>query len=134
MKDRFFIDSNVALYVLDINESRKKQVASNLIEQLPFISPHVVFECLNVSLKKHKLEKAKALQFVNELIAASFIHAETEAIIKSALSIFNKYSLQPYGSKIVAAALDAGCTILYSEDMHNGLIIENCLTVINPFL
>ncbi len=133
MKDRFFIDSNIVLYVLDMNDSKKKKIASALIDKLPFISPQVVFECLNVSLKKHKLEKYKALNFVNKLIAASFIHPETESVVRNALLLYGKYNLQPYDSKIVASALDAGCSILYSEDMHNGLVIENRLTVINPF-
>jgi predicted nucleic acid-binding protein len=134
MKDRFFIDSNIALYVLDINESKKKKIASALIDKLPFISPQVVFECLNVSLKKQKLEKRKALNFVNKLIAASFILPETESIVRNALLMYSKYNLQPYDSKIVASALDGGCSILYSEDMHNGLVIEDHLTIINPFL
>ena len=134
MKDRFFIDSNVALYVLDKNESNKKKIASSLIELLPFISPQVVFECLNVALKKQKLDQFRALNFVNKLIAASFIHPETEIVVKNALVIYSKYSLQAYDSKIIATALDAGCSVLYSEDMQNGLVIENQLKIVNPFV
>jgi len=36
-------------------------------------------------------------------------------------------------SLIVAAALDAGCTLLYSEDMQHGHKIDDRLTIINPF-
>jgi predicted nucleic acid-binding protein len=34
---------------------------------------------------------------------------------------------------IVAAALEHGCTTLYSEDMHDGLIVEGSLHIVNPF-
>lgn len=34
---------------------------------------------------------------------------------------------------IVAAALEAGCDALCSEDMHDGLIVDGRLTVVNPF-
>jgi predicted nucleic acid-binding protein len=35
---------------------------------------------------------------------------------------------------IVAAALLAGCDVLYSEDMHDGLVIEERLRIVNPFV
>jgi len=34
---------------------------------------------------------------------------------------------------IVSAGLKANATTLYSEDMHNGLVVNGCLTIINPF-
>jgi predicted nucleic acid-binding protein len=34
---------------------------------------------------------------------------------------------------IVASALHAGCEILYTEDMQDGLEVEGQLTVVNPF-
>jgi predicted nucleic acid-binding protein len=44
-----------------------------------------------------------------------------------------KYSLSFWDSLIVASALAANAEILYSEDMQNGLLIENKLRIINPF-
>jgi predicted nucleic acid-binding protein len=134
MRDSFFIDSNIALYLLDLNASRKKEIASSLLQNVPFISPQVVFECLNVCLRKYKMEREVAVHFVTELTNASFIQAENESVITNALFIFNKYLLQPFDSKIISSALEAGCTILYSEDMQHGLVIEKRLTIINPFL
>ncbi|TKT84434.1 PIN domain-containing protein [Dyadobacter frigoris] len=134
MKDNFFIDSNIALYLLDLNDSRKKEIASSLLENIPFISPQVVFECLNVCLRKYKLERNVAVRFVSELTNASFIQPENESVITNALFIFNKYLLQPFDSKIISSALEAGCSTLYSEDMQHGLVIEKRLTIVNPFL
>jgi len=47
--------------------------------------------------------------------------------------ISERYGLSVYDSMIVAAALLAGCDVLYSEDMHDGLVIEERLRIVNPF-
>ncbi len=132
--DKFFIDSNIALYLIDDVLSEKKKIAISLIAATGFISPQVVFECLHVCLRKRKLDKKDALAFVRFLIKASYLQNEDEAVLETAFHVFERYGLSSYDSKIVASALAAGCSILYSEDMQNGLLIENRLTVINPFL
>ena len=38
-----------------------------------------------------------------------------------------------WDSLIVAAALDAGCTTLFSEDMQHGRVLRGQLTIVNPF-
>ena len=35
---------------------------------------------------------------------------------------------------IVASAMEHGCDTIWSEDMHNGLVIENRLRILNPFM
>jgi predicted nucleic acid-binding protein len=35
---------------------------------------------------------------------------------------------------VVAAALEAGCATLWSEDMQDGLVVDERLTIRNPFL
>lgn len=49
------------------------------------------------------------------------------------IEVAKRYRLQLFDSMIVAAALLAGSETLYSEDMHNGLVIEDRLTILNPF-
>ena len=49
------------------------------------------------------------------------------------VELAERYNLSLYDGMIVAAALTADCDILYSEDMHAGLIIDGRLTVVNPF-
>ncbi len=54
--------------------------------------------------------------------------------INHALQIHFKYLYSYYDSLIIAAALDCNCTILYSEDLKHNQIIENTLTILNPFI
>ncbi len=134
MKDKIFADSNIVLYLIDDINKNKREKSLSLITQFPTISPQVVFETLNVCLKKYKLDKATTLSFIHSLLTTTELHKEDDEVVNSALFLYNKYLLQPFDAKIVASALDAGCNILYSEDMHNGLVIENRLTIVNPFL
>ncbi len=55
-----------------------------------------------------------------------------ENIYKRVSGLLRKYSVSFWDSLIIAAALESGCTTLYSEDMQNGLKID-CLTIVNPF-
>lgn len=48
-------------------------------------------------------------------------------------ALAERYGFSVYDSMIVAAALIAGCTTLYTEDMHDGLQVEGRLLLANPF-
>ena len=45
-----------------------------------------------------------------------------------------RFRLSVYDGLIVAAALETGCDVLYSEDMHHGLVVDRRLRIENPFL
>jgi predicted nucleic acid-binding protein len=49
------------------------------------------------------------------------------------LRIAERHRLSVYDGMIVAAALIAECDILYSEDMHDGLVVDGRLRIVNPF-
>jgi predicted nucleic acid-binding protein len=56
----------------------------------------------------------------------------TEETHVRGIALAPRYSLSVYDGMIVAAAQLAGCTVLYSEDMHDGLVIDR-LTIRNPY-
>jgi len=55
-------------------------------------------------------------------------------LIVKARELVVTYDFQVFDSIIVASALQAGCNILYSEDFQHYMIVENQLTIINPYL
>jgi len=61
------------------------------------------------------------------------VQAITLAIVQRAFAIKDKRGFSYWDIAIIAAALSAGCTILYSEDMQHGAMIEN-LRIHNPFV
>jgi predicted nucleic acid-binding protein len=133
MNDSFFIDSSVALYLLDKTDLQKADIAFELLKRQGFISPQVLFECMNVCLRKFKYTKEDAIAFSRYLYETSYFQPESHEVVEKAFIVFGLYMLQSYDSKIVASALEAGCTTLYSEDMQSGLVIDGRLTIVNPF-
>ena len=58
----------------------------------------------------------------------------TEATFDLGRYLAERHQLRVYDAMIVASALEAGCTTLWSEDMHHGLLVENHLRIRNPVL
>lgn len=133
-----FIDSNVLVYMLDSTDLGKRDVAMRLVSRLVddesgCISFQVVQETLNVITGKMGIAHETVLEFMDDtLIPLWQIDPKTELYLR-ALDVQARYGYGFYDSLIIAAALEAGCTRLYSEDMQHGQRIEG-LTIENPFV
>ena len=115
---KIFVDSNVFLYLLE-SESEKKDQASKILLSRPLISPQVIFENINVAMKKFGLSKADALQHGEKLLHECVLFLDTESSVRKALELIRKDFIQVYDSRIVASALEAGCDVLHSEDFQH---------------
>jgi len=134
MNDKIFIDTNIIVYAFSNDTQDNKDISRNLLDTPFLISMQVIFEFINVSTKKLKYTKLEAVENAKELVLVSEMVFESEKILNKSIELFTKYSLQIFDSKIIATALLSGCNILYSEDLQDGLVIENKLRIINPFL
>lgn len=76
-------------------------------------------------------EITRALAAIRQLCAPPL--PLTLAIHQAALGIAARTGYQLYDALIIAAALEAGCETLFSEDFHSGQVIEGRLTIRNPF-
>ena len=136
MHDKVFIDTNVILYAYSVDEPTKKTVAISIIEKFSstsIISIQVTNELSNILLKKFKLSNDKVVDTLWEMDDIFDIVPFSVKTQRRALKLRDKYNLQYYDSLIIATAIENECTILYSEDMQDGLIIEDTLKIINPF-
>ena len=80
-------------------------------------------------------DSGRVARFLEEILIPLWrIHQinPTPELYRGGLRIRARYGFSFYDSLIVAAALEAGCTTLYSEDMQDGQRIEG-LTIRNPF-
>ncbi len=75
-------------------------------------------------------ETGAFLAHVRGLVEVRPITLEVHA---SGLALAERFRVSVYDAMIVAAALDAGCGVLWSEDMRDGLLIDGALTITNPF-
>lgn len=120
-------------YLLEQDRERRNQVV-NLLKQGHFISTQVVAENVNVCLKKLKMSKEAAFGHASLLMEAFNIIQITENTLHTTFHISVRYQFSFWDSLIVATALESACSILYSEDLQHLMVIEERLTVINPFL
>lgn len=58
----------------------------------------------------------------------------TVVLHEAAMAIAERTGYGFYDAMIVAAALQAECATLFSEDLQNGRVIDGRLTIRNPFL
>jgi|SRR5665213_42115 len=133
MNGNRFIDSNIALYALDVN-SPKGQIAAKLLADRPTMSTQVIMESINVLIKKLGFTKHEAFEHARFLVFNSAITVISDATLLRSFTISESYGYSHWDSLIIAAALEAECGTLYSEDLKDGQVIEGALTIRNPFL
>jgi len=136
MQDKVFLDTNILIYCYSVDEVNKQEIALNLLNRYSensLISTQVINELSNILFKKFKLSSVEIENTILEIDNYINIANFTLTTQIKALKIKDRYKLQFYDSLIIATAIENKCTILYSEDMQNGLILENVLTIINPF-
>lgn len=133
--DRVFLDSNILLYSYSRTEPHKQIIAANIITvNNSVISTQVLNELVNIGTKKFSFSYAQAKEAVIECCRNNRLHINTHNTVIKACEIASKYKFSFFDSAIISAALEADCSILYSEDMHPIRNIEKKLTIINPFV
>jgi len=131
MRDRIFLDTNILVYAL-LDEGTKQQTALQLLQSGCVISIQVLNEFTQVARKKASLEWQEIADLSTAIQTLTEIITLDKNIHNVGLTIANKYGYSFYDSLIIAAALDAGCNLLFSEDMQHEQQIET-LIIRNPF-
>ena len=131
MADSFF-DSNILLYLAGSDDAKAQQ-AEELVDMGGFISVQVLNEIANVAQRKMNLEWVDTHILLDTLRDLLVVKPLTVDVHDTGLVVAERYRLSVYDAMIVAAALDAGCATLWSEDMQDGLMIDGRLQILNPF-
>jgi predicted nucleic acid-binding protein len=140
MSAECFIDTNLFIYQLEALDERKTATADRIIRRgletgNACISFQVVQECLNTVLRKAEipLDTDQTRIYLEAVLAPLFQVSASIPLYHRALDIQARYRYGFYDALIIAAALEAGYTRLYSEDLQHGQRIES-LAIENPFL
>jgi predicted nucleic acid-binding protein len=128
-----FLDSNVLLYALG-DEEPKRRRARGLLAAVPTISTQVVNECSHVLRRKAGWPPARVAAELTLMIGLTRLVEVRMDDVRAAWSLAERYGFSHFDSLILATALAAGCTTLYTEDLRHGQVIEGSLTLANPFL
>jgi len=140
MSAKFFLDTNILIYSFDRESAAKRRRAAALIanaleESRGVISYQVVQEFLNAALRKFSspLTPADAGRYLTIVLEPLCTVFASVALFHQAIDIAGRWKYPFYDSLIIASALQAECSILYSEDLQTGQKIGN-LRIVNPFL
>ena len=134
MSDRrqpVFFDTNVLLY-LALLDPQKADRSEELLLAGGVVSVQVLNEFVAVSRRKARRPWNEMADVLDAVRINCSIMPLTVEVHERALLLLDRFKLNIYDANIVAAALLAGCTTLWSEDMHDGLIIDG-LTIRNPY-
>ena len=133
MPGKAFLDTNVLIYAVTQNDPRTAR-AEELLASGGVVSVQVLNEFTAVARRKLQMPWTE----VGEAVQAFLVLCRsplpiTLDIHEAARTTAAKLGCNIYDALVVAAALEAGCSTLYSEDFQDGQVIEGQLTVRNPF-
>ena len=137
----FFLDTNIFVYALLASEPLKKQRALQLVEQAlashqGCISYQVIQEFANVSTRKfaQRFTTEQCKQFIEAAMQPLNRVASSPELLNAALDLQAETRYSFYDSLVIAAALQAGADVLYTEDLQHNQLMAGTLRIVNPFL
>jgi len=127
-----FIDTNVIVYAFE-EGARKQEAALNLLVAGGVTSVQVLNEFASVARRKLGFGWTE----IEEAVAGICVLLPNPAPLRlqthaRAVQMAERFDFSIYDGLIVAAALEAGCSVLYTEDMQHGQKIGE-LVINNPF-
>lgn len=129
---RAALDTNIVVYAF--SSDRRFERAEQLLREKHEISVQTLNEFVNVARRKMNFAADELEEALADIVTlCRQIHPVTFESHRAAMVLGQRYDLSIYDANIVAVALLAGCDTLYSEDMHDGLVIDDRLTIRNPF-
>lgn len=139
MSARYFLDTNIFVYSLDVTVPEKAQRATALIRDglesgSGIVSYQVVQEFFSVAFRRFAkpMSAFAAEEYLNTTFRPLLVVHSSPALFVSALRVCAQHHFSWHDSIIVAAAQEARCSILYSEDMQDGQRVDD-LRIKDPF-
>jgi predicted nucleic acid-binding protein len=129
-------DTNVLIYLWDNYAADKlavaQLVARTLIERSDPLSLQVIGETQNVLTRKLRQPAQQAAESARHLLNAFAMFRASEENASESLTLMAAGRLSYWDAMLVTAARDAGCSVMLSEDMHDGARFGS-LEILNPF-
>ena len=126
-----FFDTNVLVYLAS-EDVEKADRAERLVAEGGAISVQVLNELASVARRKMRMSWPECRALLSSLQSLLEVRPLTVDTHAAGVALAERYGLSIYDSMIAAAALEAKCDVLWSEDMQHGLRIAG-LNILNPF-
>jgi predicted nucleic acid-binding protein len=134
---KVFCDSNIVVYALGADDERRGGLASDLLarhaaDRTLVLSPQVLMESYNALTRRKRVAPKEARELLEPLAPFATELADGPAAL-AAMALSAGHLLSPWDALIVQCSVNAGCTVLYSEDLQTGRTFGP-VTVMNPFM
>lgn len=126
-----FFDTNVLLYLLSADEAKSGR-AEALLAAGGTVSVQVLNEFAAVGSRMLRLAVPDIREILGTVRAICSVRALDLRTHELALDLAERHRLDIYDALIVAAAVQAECRVLYTEDLQDGRAFGG-LVVCNPF-
>lgn len=134
---RFTVDSNILVYALDRDDPAKRKIAYNIMSRgrsLDMIlTAQALGEFVNVMRRKRSENWDDIVELIGTWTLLFPVAATSEANIRGALIIAERYKLQWWDSVILDVAQSERVSVMLTEDMQDGMSVAG-VTLLNPFV
>ena len=133
---KVFFDTNILVYTVDKKDPEKTRVSRETIKSVTqnhssVISTQILQEFYNAATSKLKIDKIAAKNIVHNFRNMEIVTIDL-ILIEQAIDVSVLFQLSFWDSLVIAAAEQANCSYLVSEDLNNGQRIRG-MEIINPF-
>lgn len=132
----FALDTNVLVYAEGLNGEAKQVVTKHILrsnsDTTAVIPVQALGELFNVLTRKGKWSASLAEVAVHRWRVTYPIVETTQSLLITAMELARDHRLFIWDAVILAAAAEARCDLLLSEDFQDGFAWRG-VTVVNPF-
>jgi predicted nucleic acid-binding protein len=133
---RAAVDTNILVYAVGEADETRYLQSIELLDALSVsdgvIPAQALAECHRVLTRKYKRTAADAEHQIKLWSEAFEIAPTTSICLIAAAALSSLHGLQIFDAIILNAAAQAGCRVLFSEDMQHEAVF-NGVKIINPF-
>lgn len=132
-----FIDSNIWIYGISDKDLNKRNASVSLLKNEDtrhYVSVQVVNEVCYTLKKKYSSEENFIRNIIQSFYEVAHVLSYQVEYLAYSSELRERYSLSFWDSLIVSSTLQGNCETLYTEDMQHGLVIDQKLSIVNPFV
>ena len=137
MTGKTLLDSNIWVYALTVDDPEKRAKALALISgnfDEIVLTPQILLETYHVLCRKKSTAPPESFSSIEAMPATFPVQSISAATFTLAVETKKATGYTIWDSMVLAAALEAGCETVYSEDMQDGRLINGSLRIVNPFV
>ncbi len=134
---RTFLDTNILVYADDAKIPAKQLKAAELIEhhlrlRTGVVSIQVLQEYFTAASRKLNVDAGLAKQKISVYAKFHVVEPKVNSVL-GAIDLHRIHGISFWDAFILQSAKDTGCSVLLTEDLQHGQIIDG-VQIVNPFL